>query len=555
MDYVQVQVPPLDPSLPRPRFSLYLSSQLQYGVVIVYHRQCAFLLEEVQNTIERFLRSERFSQIDVQELDRLALDIPDSLFLLEEAEGAIEPFFGVMGVECELPTPCLLPQSWRFMETSSPLRPHHLVTSLTVSPEAITIKDKEPESTLTPEFGGMELPEATAQEVEMLMQQEDTIFLPGEVEDKERGREAEAERGREAEAVVVSTELLKESASENRTLIMEDTGYPLEAVKNMVALEMTPPPLPLPATRGPSEHSLEQTVESQCSSSETPAPEGVVLPENRRHHRKRQLIFADHHTQISQEAMREQISNPKSDTRALSDVLLQAPPLVRFSASALLSSPCNSLTHPDLRSLWKQCCVPAPLPSGRGPREDSELSEMQTEPPVDEDRKWRRNESSREVLRESSEAGLLLSEVSAASDLVLDESKGDKSQSDLITPISRRSPMDEAAVYMEAILEECVEMPQVAETGEVTPQVPPEITPEITLEASADTLIETVNTYIDRFGKILFYSLLPLEADRRDVAHVFYKVLELVCLKKLLVRQTEPYGLITLTHSPLHTHT
>lgn len=47
VDYVMVQVPPVHPSLPRPRFSLYLSSQLQYGVVIVYHRQCAFLLGEI----------------------------------------------------------------------------------------------------------------------------------------------------------------------------------------------------------------------------------------------------------------------------------------------------------------------------------------------------------------------------------------------------------------------------------------------------------------------------------------------------------------------------
>lgn len=46
MVYVTVQVAPLCPGLPRPRFSLYLSSQLQYGVGIVYHRQCGFLLDE-----------------------------------------------------------------------------------------------------------------------------------------------------------------------------------------------------------------------------------------------------------------------------------------------------------------------------------------------------------------------------------------------------------------------------------------------------------------------------------------------------------------------------
>lgn len=38
------RVLPPEAGLPRPRFSLYLSSQLQYGVVVVFHRQCALLL-------------------------------------------------------------------------------------------------------------------------------------------------------------------------------------------------------------------------------------------------------------------------------------------------------------------------------------------------------------------------------------------------------------------------------------------------------------------------------------------------------------------------------
>jgi len=60
VDYVMVHVPPSHPSLPRPRFSLYLSSQLQYGVVIVYHRQCAFLLGEIvvlSSTVETLTTS------------------------------------------------------------------------------------------------------------------------------------------------------------------------------------------------------------------------------------------------------------------------------------------------------------------------------------------------------------------------------------------------------------------------------------------------------------------------------------------------------------------
>lgn len=50
MNYVLQQVPPPWPGLPPPRFSLYLSSQLQYGVVVVYHRQCAILLGKKRST-------------------------------------------------------------------------------------------------------------------------------------------------------------------------------------------------------------------------------------------------------------------------------------------------------------------------------------------------------------------------------------------------------------------------------------------------------------------------------------------------------------------------
>lgn len=47
MSYVLQRVPPPQPGLPRPRFSLYLSSLLQYGVILVYHRQCALLLRKL----------------------------------------------------------------------------------------------------------------------------------------------------------------------------------------------------------------------------------------------------------------------------------------------------------------------------------------------------------------------------------------------------------------------------------------------------------------------------------------------------------------------------
>lgn len=44
LNYVLVRVQPPHPSLPRPRFSLYLSAQLQIGVIRVYFQQCQYLV-------------------------------------------------------------------------------------------------------------------------------------------------------------------------------------------------------------------------------------------------------------------------------------------------------------------------------------------------------------------------------------------------------------------------------------------------------------------------------------------------------------------------------
>ncbi|RXN22083.1 meiotic recombination REC8-like protein [Labeo rohita] len=397
VDYVMVQVPPVHPSLPRPRFSLYLSSQLQYGIVIVYHRQCAFLLEEVQQTIERLLRSKRHLNIDMPDTDRLVLNVPDSLFQLEEAEWALEPFFGVMGVDCEPPSPYL--PSQQCIEGSSPLVARKEITSpkgLIASSESITIKDAEPVPVLAAEFGGAELPEATAQEIDLLMEQQDQFHL-GDEEDKERERATEAEKSGDLDAAMVSIEQLKNS----ECIVDEGNGRPTEVILDRVAMEMTPPPITMPPTTEASERDVEM-------------------------------------------------------------------------------------------------------------------------------------ERSSEVVRESGAAALVLSELSANSDVPLDVSKGDKSQNDLITPTSRWSPIEEAPVSMEVILEEHVDLPQ----GQKEPEMD-----DIT---TAD-LLRLINGFIKRFGKVCFHSLLPPEAECSTAAHLFYKILELLCSLKLSAYQNEAFGVITIT--------
>ncbi|XP_058620848.1 REC8 meiotic recombination protein b isoform X2 [Onychostoma macrolepis] len=515
-----VQVPPVHPSLPRPRFSLYLSSQLQYGVVIVYHRQCAFLLEEVQQTIERLLRSKRHLNIDMPDTDRLVLNVADSLFQLEEAEWALEPFFGVMGVDCEPPSPCLPSQ---IIEGSSPLVARKEITSpkgLIASSESITIKDAEPVPVLAAEFGGAELPEATAQEIDMLMEQQDQFHL-GDEEDKERERATEVEKSGDLDPAMVSIEQLKNS----ECIVDEGNARPTEVTLDRVAMEMTPPPITMPTTTEASERDVEME-----RSSETLLVEQSVPPKRRG--RKRQLIFADQNTQISQDAMRQQINNPLIESQSLSDTLLSIPASRKSSAAVLLSTPCNLLIHPDLQALWKCCSVSSVLPRPsrkRQVQEESELWEMEKERGMERSR-----ESSREVVRESGAAALALSELSAGSDVPLDVSKGDKSQSDLVTPTSRWSPIEEAPVSMEVILEEHVELPH----GETEPEMDVITTVE---------LLRLINSFIKRFGKVCYHSLMPPEAERSTAAHLFYKMLELLCSLKLSACQTEAFGVITIT--------
>lgn len=50
LNYVLVRVQPPMPGLPRPRFSLYLSAQLQIGVIRVYSQQCQYLVGKAGDT-------------------------------------------------------------------------------------------------------------------------------------------------------------------------------------------------------------------------------------------------------------------------------------------------------------------------------------------------------------------------------------------------------------------------------------------------------------------------------------------------------------------------
>ncbi|XP_066578254.1 REC8 meiotic recombination protein b [Amia ocellicauda] len=280
VEFVLVRVEPPQAGLPRPRFSLYLSSQLQYGVVLVYHRQCAILLEEIQHILDRLLRSEAQLRIDMAEPDKLLPTLPDPLSVLEASEGALDPFFGVMEMDGTLPSPFRLPQLQKVLEAETPERspvdrdrtaPEQ---ALIASPESITMREEEPRPII--EFEGLDLLEVTPSEIDLLMEQPDTFPLEREregergrergrgaererrrergreervrgpereEEERERVREAERERTRELTETLASVEQLRESTTAEPDVLplMDEDTRPLVARPVAMELEVTPP--------------------------------------------------------------------------------------------------------------------------------------------------------------------------------------------------------------------------------------------------------------------------------------------------------------------------
>ncbi|XP_077155643.1 meiotic recombination protein REC8 homolog [Ranitomeya variabilis] len=185
IQYILQQVPPPSRGCPIPRLSLYLSAQLSYGVVCVYHRQCDLLIEEVKITIERLYKTEKQAIIDLRHIEQHFL-LPDNMMVMQMLEDAPDPFFGLMAISPELPDPALIPQ---VLETSRPdiiipdipektprrrkTRQREDTTHVT-SPEMITMKEVEPALLPSVEVG-QELPEVSVLEWELLLSDQATF--------------------------------------------------------------------------------------------------------------------------------------------------------------------------------------------------------------------------------------------------------------------------------------------------------------------------------------------------------------------------------------------
>nr|XP_040023813.1 REC8 meiotic recombination protein b isoform X1 [Gasterosteus aculeatus aculeatus] len=518
LDYVTAQVPPPQPHQARPRFSLYLTCQLQYGVVVVFHRQCGFLLGEVQQTIDRLMHCKRCISIDVAESDRLTLDVPDSMHMMDEAEGAQDPFFGLMESH-QLPSPYKMHQQMSGFEAAGSQR--SLVPSRHGTPDVsgfrslpgdISLKEKEQFVITAAErdFEGVDLPEATAREIDLLMDQ--TEHFCTEVKQTD-GSE------RQREGATSSFDQLKDTVTaagrDSVWLLDQDSAHPAEGPQAAVALEMTLRHVAMPTPPcGESGKGGDSESPNQETAAPPPRKPGGGL--------RRQLVFADPQVQISEGAMKEQIENRLAETLGLSEVLLDVHALTQRPPPAqLFAAPCGSLLNTDLQSLWKQSASLTALHGHSGGLWGEE-EESQRDREILRTERKRRQSSVREI---SSESGL---QPVDSSSVILDMSKEDKSISDVMTPVSKWSPQEEALLRMEPIEEENVEMPE-AQTDQ-----------------EARDMLRWICSSLQSSAEITFDSLVPPEADRTTAAHTLHTLLELLSARQVTVRQSTPFSDITI---------
>ncbi|XP_035617154.1 meiotic recombination protein REC8 homolog isoform X1 [Oncorhynchus keta] len=580
MDYVLVRVPAPLPGLPRPRFSLYLSSQLQYGVIIVYHRQCGMLLEEIQHILDRLAKTRTAQKIDVDESDRHTLSLPDVLSLLEESEWAANPFFGEIHSGYTMPSPNTLIQlGGEFRREATPERPLLLSPGIptqdgiTASPDSITLIETEPVTIPSAEFEGAELAEVTHQNmgmIDLLMDQLDH-FPEGEMEaERERGPERE-EREREGESVgegdleregeseqeVERAEAIERRrdvigsliglpyttlSSEDPTVLPgEETELPME-MPAALAEERTPVSVPLPpsTTGEPEERGMAR---ERGRWRDSPTLQDVTPPVKQP--RRRQLLFIDQETQISQEALQQQIDNTLIQTRPL--VVISGPSKRTVSPVDLLGNPCTTLP-PELMLPWKQVAIVAAL-TGSALLVGRTETDSESERERDKERVMKAKEeggreqegelSSKEVPRDLAESGLSQHDVSTRSPLSLEVSDRDMSRenSPLDTPESRGSPVPRSVSKLKDIPEE----------GEGPLEREAEDIPMADLSAE---LLDAVTEPLEDHEGVLFHSLLPPLAQRSSVTHSFWTLLEMVTARRLCVQQDEPYGDIIISPGP-----
>ncbi|XP_006883377.1 PREDICTED: meiotic recombination protein REC8 homolog [Elephantulus edwardii] len=550
LQYVMVRVEPPRPGLPRPRFSLYLSAQLQMGVIRVYSQQCQYLVEDIQHILERLHRAQMHIRIDMVEPDLPRL-LPNRLAVMKSLEDAPDPFFGMMSVDPQLPSPFEIPQIRHLLEgvtperiveaippevTTEPKKPDRMPSTV-LSPEAITLQEAEPIHMLQIE-GEQDLPEVSRQDLDLLMAEEDEAIL---LEERRHARPLRERRARPAPDVSKEEPRAPEGEapvpplSPPAPVQVEGAAEPLpsevlgpEELKptpwepGALLTEVTPPQeLHLPAPPSPERK-------------RPPAPPSPESPPARR--RRRQLLFWDKETQISREKFQEQL---QTKAHCWECPMVQPPEKTTMSPAELFQTPTHTgWLPPELLALWTHCAqVPPRALRRRPPPEPEEAAEREAAP--EEERRKTETLSEIEDLREAQEPSgpLMLS-----SELSLEAAEEEKSRTSLIPP-------EERWAWAEMEQPEPPALPVVPELPEVPMELPLELPPEPEL-VSLEAVHRAVALELQAKREPDFSSLVPPLSSRRTAARVFYLLLVLSAQKILRVEQERPYGRLLIKPGP-----
>ncbi|KAK7801470.1 hypothetical protein U0070_006633 [Myodes glareolus] len=507
LNYVLVRVQPPMPGLPRPRFSLYLSAQLQIGVIRVYSQQCQYLVGKAGDTREGL-------ELNGPWLTWLpSLLLPDCLAMMEMLEDAPEPFFGTMSVDPRLPSPFDIPQS----------------------PETITLQEAEPIRMLQIE-GEQDLPEVSRGDLDLLIAEEDDAIL---LEERRRRRLLQQRRVSPA---------LDESKEEPR--VMEGNGV-VPSFSPPAPAQVEGIQEPLPGQLFPPEAQKLTGWEPEAILTEVTPPKELRLPtppsaEKRPPpppsppgRQRRQLLFWDKETQISRKKFEEQL---QTRAHCWDYPVIQSPKRMITSPAELFRTPtfCKDddwaagWLAPELLALWTHCAqTPSRMLRQRPQREPEEAAEEREVA----GREGRLTEalSEIEVLREAQEPSgpLMLS-----SELSLEAAEEEKSRTSLIPPEERWAWTEEGQPEPPAL-------PMLPEIPEVPMEMPPG--PEL---LSSEAVLRAVALELQINREPDFSSLVPPLSPRKLASRVFYLLLVLSAEKILLVEQEKPYGRLLIHRGP-----
>ncbi|XP_069490087.1 meiotic recombination protein REC8 homolog [Ambystoma mexicanum] len=550
--YVLVQVQPSSPGGQRPRFSLYLSSQLGYGVVCVYHKQCDYLIDEIKLTLERLHRSHAQMRIDLVLPNQPAgLLLPDHLSMMEALEDAPDPFFGIMDMETGLPSPMNIPQVRRLLEIPSPERRRMDHTpprprtrkpapdeEFRSSPERITLIEEEPMKMPEVECE-RDLQEITDHELKFIMAEEEPP-LPSERQDvlQKRGSDRESVEKERAPELDVSIAPLSPASRMQEEVIPElDTVIPLD--------ELTGEPVIVPPAP---EFPVEVTPAQRKASPPPPIPASPVaqrilqsppleladiydLPGRKPPRRSRQLSFIDQVTQIPRAETEQLLEDVHAHCQARPPVEL--PHKKRKTPAELLDNPTyDRWMPPELCCLWSRCARIervdyASLEAGAAAEQEGELG-------VEDQRKMQQESVSElEAVREEEQvASHILS-----AETFLEISEEERSRVLMITPEERRATVETEEFTLPTLFEQPEPMmsePQGDREEEITPEF----------------VRRMLQPYFEQFGETDFETLVPYTYSHMMTSKIFFCCLVLSSKQVLRLEQEEPFHRIMIKPGP-----